>query len=68
MASGANIADLPSRGEFELLNEYGSIEFVTIVPVIKADWLEAYRAAFDGFAPRRLKAGASREAPPYQLV
>jgi hypothetical protein len=56
VASGANIADLPSRGEFELLNEYGSIAFDTIVPVIKADWLEAYRAAFDGFAPRRSKA------------
>jgi hypothetical protein len=53
VASGANIADLPSRGEFELLRELGSIEFDTVVPVIKADWLEAYRAAFDGFAPRR---------------
>lgn len=53
VASGANIADLPSRGEFELLHELGSIEFEIITPVIKADWLEAYRVAYDRYAPKR---------------
>jgi hypothetical protein len=53
VGSGANIADHPSRGEFELLLEYGSIPFVTVLPEIKADWLKAYREAFDRYAPKR---------------
>jgi hypothetical protein len=56
VGSGANIADHPSRGEFTLLLELGSIPFVTVLPEIKADWLAAYREAYDKYAPRQTKA------------
>ena len=53
VASEANIADLPSRGQFELLAEFGSRAVPLRVPPI-SDWLspeEAVRAA--GGAPVR---------------
>ena len=52
VASGANISDLPSRGEFALLQRLGSTRFETVLPAIGADWMEAYRDVFGAFAPR----------------
>jgi hypothetical protein len=52
VASGANISDLPSRGEFALLRRLGSTRFETVLPAIGADWMEAYRGVFGAFAPR----------------
>ena len=37
VASGANIADLPSRGEFALLRRLESIRFETTLPPIGGD-------------------------------
>ena len=39
MASKGNIADLPSRGEFELLHELGSVEVDFVVPSFQ-EWSE----------------------------
>jgi hypothetical protein len=55
VASGANIADLPSRGEFGMLHELGSIRFPTILPVIGGDWREVYTRIFADLAPRPSK-------------
>ena len=50
--SGANIADLPSRGEFELLKELGSIPFEMKIPPIGGDWEQVLRDVFSSLAPR----------------
>ena len=51
----ANIADLPSRGHFELLHDFGSRPIELKIPPI-SDWLspaEAARAAGGGFGRER---------------
>ena len=53
--SEANIADLPSRGHFELLHDFGSRPIELKIPPI-SDWLspaEAARAAGGGFGRER---------------
>ena len=40
--SGANVADLPSCGKFELLESMGSIPFETVPPPIGEDWTAAF--------------------------
>ena len=52
LASGANIADLPSRGEFDLLHRLGSVRFETVLPPIGGDWSSVYRDIFRDHAPR----------------
>ena len=53
--SGANLADLPSRGEFELLNEFGSIPFEIVWPTVGEDWLHAIDRIFAKHAPPRTR-------------
>ena len=48
--SEANIADLPSRGEFGLLNEFGSRQVPIVVPPI-SDWLSPEEAMRNAAAP-----------------
>jgi hypothetical protein len=50
--SGANIADLPSRGEFALLHSLGSIRFEIVLPQIGGEWTEVFSSIFRDFAPR----------------
>ena len=53
--SEANIADLPSRGHFELLHDFGSRPIELKIPPI-SDWLspaEAARAAGGGLGRER---------------
>ena len=57
--SGANIADLPSRDEFELLNELGSVVGEVVWPSLTLGWKAAMEAAFDAYAPRP-KRGSKR--------
>ena len=52
VASGANISDLPSRGEFALLLELGSTRFETVMPAVGGDWAAVYRQTFKDLAPR----------------
>ena len=52
MASGANIADQPSRGEFALLTEFGSTEFEIRWPDLTSPWAGLFTQIFDEFAPR----------------
>ena len=59
--SGANIADLPSRGEFALLSSLDSVRFETVLPAIGGDWTEVFRRVFKDFAPRPT-AGMKRAA------
>jgi hypothetical protein len=44
--SGANIADLPSRGEFSLLQELGSEKFDVKWPLVGAEWLAAFEEVY----------------------
>ena len=58
--SEANIADLPTRGQFELLQEFASKEIPLIVPPI-SDWLtpdETVAHVFSG--PLSQKRGGKR--------
>ena len=48
--SEANIADLPSRGQFGLLNEFGSRQVPIVVPPI-SDWLSPEEAMRNAAAP-----------------
>jgi hypothetical protein len=52
VGTGANIADLPSRGEFALLRELGSTRFEITMPEVGGDWREVYRRIFANLAPR----------------
>ena len=52
VASGANIADMPSRGEFALLHELGSVRFEITLPEIGGDWQLTYTRIFRELAPR----------------
>ena len=53
MASKANISDLPSRGEYDLLRDrYSSVWFDSRLPGIGGDWLAVYRRVFSELAPR----------------
>ena len=56
VASGANIADQPSRGEFDLLDELGSTPFPIRWPDMDASWAGVFDATFREFAPRPSKA------------
>lgn len=56
VASGANIADLPSRGEFEKLTELGSVPFTAKWPELGASWSASFASAFNEYAPRPGKA------------
>ena len=62
VASGANIADLPSRGEFDLLEEMQSVRFEITLPVIGGDWSAVYADIFGRFAPRPTKGDKRRRA------
>ena len=53
VASGANIADLPSRNDLALLNELGSAEFDIEWPRLAESWLEAFTRIMRSFGPRR---------------
>jgi hypothetical protein len=55
--SEANIADLPSRGQYDLLNEFGSREVPIIIPPI-SDWLSPEEAMRNAAEPP--KRGGSR--------
>ena len=55
VASGANLADLPSRGEFALLAAMGSERFDASLPPVGGDWAAVFRAL-----QRRPSAGAKR--------
>ena len=57
--AGANIADLPSRGKFELLREMGSKRFEIELPDIGGDWTDVFTRVFKRLAPRPT-AGAKR--------
>ena len=46
VASGANIADLPSRDEFELLDEFGSTPFDIVWPDVSESWTDAFTRVF----------------------
>ena len=48
--SGANLADQPSRGEFDLLRELGSESFELDWPDATDSWLEAVDDAFRRYA------------------
>ena len=53
VASKANISDLPSRGEYDLLRDrYSSVWFDSRLPDIGGDWLAVYRRVFSELAPR----------------
>ena len=52
VASGANISDLPSRGDFALLNELGSSRFEVVLPNVGGEWSAVYRQVFSDLAPR----------------
>ena len=56
VASGANISDLPSRGEFEKLNELGSVFFEPVWPPLGASWAATFAAAYEAYAPRPSRA------------
>lgn len=51
VASGANIADLPSRNEFTKLRELGSIAFQTVWPDLGASYTASFAHAFTQYAP-----------------
>ena len=59
--SKANLADLPSRGEFDLLRELGSRDVMEgrspqeALPDVEPDWAWTLRQAFAVYAPARTK-------------
>ena len=63
VGTGANIADLPSRGDFALLREMGSTPVDLTLPEIAADWSQVYRDVYLAYARRRSRAeeNASRD-------
>ena len=52
VASGANISDLPSRGDFALLHELGSTRFETVLPEVGGEYAAIYRQVFKDLSPR----------------
>ena len=50
--SEANIANLPSRGHFGLLNEFGSRQVPIVIPPI-SDWLSPEEAMRNAAAPSK---------------
>ena len=53
VASGANLADLPSRGDRELLIEMGSTPFSHVEwPDLAADLSSSFQTIWERFAPR----------------
>ena len=48
--SGANLADLPSRDEFTLLREWGSVWVSTVLPPIGGDWSAVFFSYFETLA------------------
>ena len=55
VASGANLADMPSRGDLSLLDELGSTAFDVRWPELASGWAGAFDAIFDEFAPKPTK-------------
>ena len=58
-SEGNAVADLPSRGKFELLAEMGSLQFEMVLPPVGGDWWRVYTSLFMKLAPRP-SAGAKR--------
>ena len=58
--SGANIADLPSRDDFELLAELGSVPFDIKWPPVGLSWYDTFVDAWERAAPRRPSRAAKR--------
>jgi hypothetical protein len=58
--SGANIADLPSRDDFELLAELGSVPFDIQWPPVGLSWYDTFVDAWERAAPRRPSRAAKR--------
>ena len=58
--SESNFADSPSRGDFALLEEFGSVAMPLVVPPVDS-WLTPHVA--DSFAPGSSAAPGSDEAP-----
>ena len=56
VASGANIADLPSRGEFAKLRELGSVEFKIVWPDLGKSWSASFESAYNQYAPSPTRA------------
>jgi len=56
VASGANISDLPSRGEFEKLRELGSVYFEPVWPPLGSSWATTFTAAYQAYAPKPSRA------------
>ena len=52
VASGANIADQPSRDEFALLRELGAVYFEVGWPPIGGEWSQVFKDVFRSLAPR----------------
>ena len=63
VASGANIADLPSRGEFALLRRLGSVRFETTLPPIGGDWSSVYRDTYFATTRRAPRMGSTPFPP-----
>ena len=61
VASVANIADLPSRGEFDKLLEMGAVRVPCVIPSIGGDWEAVYRDVMSRLAPRATH-GVKRQA------
>lgn len=62
VASGANLADHPSRGDFALLHSMGSVRFEIVLPDLGTDWASTYRSVFLSLAPRPSKGVKRRQA------
>jgi hypothetical protein len=62
VASGANLADHPSRGDFALLHSMGSVRFEIALPDLGADWASTYRSVFLALSPRPSKGVKRRRA------
>ena len=67
VASKANIADLPSRGDFDLLlREYGSTRVAFMFPPLELSWAGAFATVFKAFVlpgfagPRCMKRARGR--------
>ena len=58
--SGANIADLPSRGDFDLLAQMGSKPFDVAWPPVGLSWRDAFRHAWKRASPSRPSTAAKR--------
>ena len=58
--SAANIADLPSRDELELLRSMGSVEFAVRWPALESSWEQTMENFFIKFSPKPSSADRRR--------